>query len=84
MLCSICQCQLRSARSVCLPAGCRFPLEVEPSVLPVAIQLQRNGQPLPTREVQGEDGITTVAVLEGVPAGSSGGGWDAAGPRAPH
>ena len=48
-------------------------MDVEPSLLPVALQLQRDGQPLPTKEVQGEDGLTTVAVLEGVPAGSSGG-----------
>jgi hypothetical protein len=43
-------------------------------VLPVSIQLQRNGEPLPTKEVQGDEGTITVVVLKGVPAGSSGEG----------
>lgn len=38
--------------------------------MPASLQLIFNGQPLQTREVQGEDGVATVAVLEGVPAGS--------------
>lgn len=48
-------------------------MAVEPSNRPVALQLLRDGVPLPTREVAGEEGGTTqVAVLEGVQAGSSG------------
>lgn len=47
-----------------------LPLAVEPSQQPTSLQLIFDGQPLPTKEVQGEDGLTTVAVLEGVPAGS--------------
>ncbi|KAL4443930.1 hypothetical protein ABPG75_011667 [Micractinium tetrahymenae] len=47
-----------------------FPLAVEPSQAPASLQLIFDGQPLPTKEVQGEDGPTTLAVLEGVPAGS--------------
>lgn len=53
-------------------AHCRLPLAVEPSTLPVALQLLRDGVPLPTRVVEGEDGPSQVAVLEGLPAGSSG------------
>ena len=53
--------------------SCRLPLAVEPSTLPVALQLLRDGTPLPTRVVEGEDGPSQVAVLEGLPAGSSGG-----------
>lgn len=46
---------------------------VEPSNRPAALQLLRDGAPLPTREVASEEGGTTqVAVLEGVEAGSSG------------
>lgn len=52
----------------------RLPLAVEPSTLPVALQLLRDGTPLPTRVVEGEDGPSQVAVLEGLPAGSSGAG----------
>ncbi|PRW58303.1 Structural maintenance of chromosomes flexible hinge domain-containing 1 [Chlorella sorokiniana] len=51
-----------------------LPLAVEPSTLPVALQLLRDGTPLPTRVVEGEDGPSQVAVLEGLPAGSSAGG----------
>lgn len=47
-----------------------LPLAVEPSQAPTSLQLIFDGQPLPTKEVQGEDGVTTVAVLEGVPAGT--------------
>lgn len=59
---------------------------MEPSHLPVAIQLVRDGQALPTKEVEGEEGPTTVALLEGVAAGSSGAGgkpqlWAAVLPR---
>lgn len=50
-----------------------LPLAVEPSNLPVALQVLRDGQPLPTMEVQGKEGTAQVALLEGVPAGSSGG-----------
>ncbi len=39
----------------------------------MALQLLRDGTPLPTRVVEGEDGPSQVAVLEGLPAGSSGG-----------
>jgi hypothetical protein len=41
-------------------------------VLPTSIQLYRQAQLLPTKVVEGEDGCTTVALLEGVPADSSG------------
>lgn len=57
-----------------LPCPHRLPLAVEPSTLPVALQLLRDGTPLPTRVVEGEDGPSQVAVLEGLPAGSSGAG----------
>lgn len=42
-----------------------------PSHLPVALQLVRDGTALPTKEVEGDEGPTTVALLEGVAAGSS-------------
>lgn len=45
---------------------------MEPSNLPVGLQLWRDGAPLPTKEAAGEDGVVQVALLEGVPAGSSG------------
>lgn len=54
------------------PLPCSFPLAVEPSHLPVALQVLRDGQPLPTKEVEGEEGPAQVALLEGIPAGSPG------------
>ncbi len=41
-------------------------------MMPTTIQVVKDGQPLSTKMVQGEDGPTTVTVLDGVPAGSSG------------
>ena len=43
-------------------------------MMPTSIQVLRDGQPLPTKEVQGDDGPITVALLDDVSAGSSGEG----------